>query len=332
MDWKEKLKEYYGRKLPEVEARSSVPDVTPPRAILDPISRSSLESLENNNKRLNTYYEHCIRYRPDGETFETMKYIQEPAHFSDLYSDDKIEADEQTEHRIPTSVGKFYASIAEATLWQLQKDYQIFGADVEIVPTSRFDDKTKGIDLVWLQWNEDDTKNPILIDMASLDDDETFLEAKGTMKFGHGSREGHIRYGGAVRHLEYLRTSHFFGYEEMTGHDGTKDRRNGLDGPAIALGLSKEDLFNIASLVIDSTTGKPRGVDDIQRDARFSKLREALLGKIEDALKKTQMHLENEKHIRESSRRGQEHVPDISKFGAITERTVDELHARVHAA
>ena len=215
MSWKEKLQQYSSERFPTEGTGARKAEHTPPSAAstLSLDVRRSKADYESMVRLVNAYFEHCLHKRADGESFERVKDAQSPEFFADMYADDpqKIVRDAATLDSLSEKmdIASFFPRVVEALLWQAQKDYQILGPGVTIVPTSRFDDITKGFDLV-VALPDDPGGTMLGVDVTMKQRVDPFqvsaLDAKSRLKFSRGQHEEtYFRHQGVFRHLDYLR-------------------------------------------------------------------------------------------------------------------------------
>jgi len=305
MSWQEKLRQFSSEKFPTHGTMAMESKSAPKISLLQTDRIKKLESYEKNIKLINAYYEHCIDDRPDGESFAALRNAQDPIHFSSRYPKEKIDRDIDTLNRIKHSAPSFFARVAESTLWELQKDYGIFGEDVDIMPSSDFDDKTRGVDLIVLKGMQGDKKSAAVFIDATLvqglsDASKALLEYKTNLHFARRSDERDaFKYGGVIRRVDYLSSPRM-------PHDTP-----GLEAPAIVVSLSEDDLFDVVRLVMNGDTMKPRNKGEVRNDPRFMELKERFIQKILNGLEVVENHMDKEESTRRISGRDTGQLSDL---------------------
>lgn len=264
----------------------------PAFSVLDNPRLRTKADYENNVKIVNAYFEECIQHRGDGVSFDDEKRSQDLEFFSHLYKDDpdKIPRDIDTLSRIKKGFdqGSFFARVVEMILWQAQRDYNLFGDNARVTPTSEFDDLTKGVDLVVeipvIQQDESTGEytrrtRPLGVDMTKRVREDSAsaaaLDVKAHDKFSRGKHEeGYFRRNGVFRHLDYLKTPLFPGYE--SGKQDIHENTPGLELPVVVVSLTEQDLFDYCRIVIDEDTRKPRDPKSIFKDPKFHAFRKKI--------------------------------------------------------
>ncbi len=302
MDWKEKLS-VYSESMGLAE-RPKTGEISRPHSgsvpALDSETLRLKTNFENNVRLVNAFFEECIHNRKDGESFQDAKKSQDLEFFEHLYQrhdPEKITRDLETMQRIKKGMeqSSFFARVVETVLWQAQKDYALFGRGARVVPTSEFDDFTKGVDLV-VELLDPVERFGVDVTMKTRIDPYLggALDAKSHLKFSRGDHEkGYFRRQGVFRRLDYLNTPTFSGIDPTD----TANKKPGLDLPAVVLSLSEQDLVDYCSIVIDDRTKKPRDPQVVQMDPRFHQFRVKIFEALGASIAQQQSALQKQENI-----------------------------------